>query len=650
MRIARAAGLAFGLGATMMCLELVAVRLMAPHFGDSALVWTNVIGVMLVALAAGAFLGGRWAERADAARRLRTALFVAAAAAVLVPLLAAPLGGWLVPQDLPLEAAMGALVRGSFLATLLLFAPPVLFLGCASPILVAELARAGVAVGRASGAVNAAGTLGSLVGTFAATHVLVPGIGSRATVWLCAAAIAVCAAAVGARRAGAGVVVASLLLAMSVRGPLRPPLGGELLAERETAQQYLQVVRDSSDGVVTTSLKINEGLDSFHSLAIAGTAWTNGAYYDWHAVAPIFARDGGVPDGAGLKILSLGAAANTFARLFAAAYPGCVVDGVELDPAATALGDAHFGGRQAAGRDYLGLDARVFVERAPAGSYDVVLVDCYAKQIYVPAHVASREFFTAVARCLKPGGVVSVNSGGWSFDDPVVQALSATLCAVFGGGLGFAVPWSRNYVLLARKDGVLDAAVLEIARPRHAELRDLLSKMSGPGRWRTLSDQGPVLSDDRPLLDALQHTAMSLAHAGRDPALTVAAGPIEPAEAGEQARTELVAGRANGCLERVRQAREVTPYLRLLAGDARWSLGDLRGAQAEFAAAMSVPLDDALRVPLQGRTERIAAQVGALDRAAATAQRNGVLAMASALVAVLAVGYAMWPRRSVTAA
>src|SRR5687768_3217189 len=163
----------------MMGLELTAVRLLAPHFGDSAYVWTNVIGVMLVALAVGAWLGGTWAARANAPRLLSRALVICALAATLAPLLATPLGGWLVPQDLPLEAAMAALVRGSLVATLVLFAPPVLLLGCAAPMLVAALAGAGVRVGRASGLVNACATLGSLAGTFAATHVLVPVLGSR---------------------------------------------------------------------------------------------------------------------------------------------------------------------------------------------------------------------------------------------------------------------------------------------------------------------------------------------------------------------------------------------------------------------------------------------------------------------------------------
>ena len=44
MRASKAGSVAFLLGAAMMGLELTAVRLLAPHFGDSAYVWTNVIG------------------------------------------------------------------------------------------------------------------------------------------------------------------------------------------------------------------------------------------------------------------------------------------------------------------------------------------------------------------------------------------------------------------------------------------------------------------------------------------------------------------------------------------------------------------------------------------------------------------------------
>ena len=116
-------------GVAVMSLELTAVRLLAPYFGDSAYVWTNVIGVMLMALAVGAWWGGRMADRKLGVARLQMLFWIAAALVAIAPLVAKPLGSWLLPQDLPLDAAMPALVRGSLVATLVLFAPPVVLLG-----------------------------------------------------------------------------------------------------------------------------------------------------------------------------------------------------------------------------------------------------------------------------------------------------------------------------------------------------------------------------------------------------------------------------------------------------------------------------------------------------------------------------------------
>jgi hypothetical protein len=161
---------AFLAGFGCMAAELTAVRLLAPHFGDSAYVWTNVIGVILAALAVGAWLGGRAASRAAVHAVVAWICLFAGVAIAGAPWIAQPLGAWLVPGDLPLDAAMPSMIRGSLAATLALFAPAMVALGALSPLLVTGIVRRGGDVGRASGAVAAAGTLGSLVGTFAATH------------------------------------------------------------------------------------------------------------------------------------------------------------------------------------------------------------------------------------------------------------------------------------------------------------------------------------------------------------------------------------------------------------------------------------------------------------------------------------------------
>jgi hypothetical protein len=119
-----------------MCLELTAVRLLAPHFGDSSFVWTNVIGVILLGLATGAYLGGLAADAGHGPRTLGTVLLAAGTLAGLVPLSLPWVASTFSDPTLPLEQAYGVLVQGSLATSLVLFVPPVLLLGGGPPLLI----------------------------------------------------------------------------------------------------------------------------------------------------------------------------------------------------------------------------------------------------------------------------------------------------------------------------------------------------------------------------------------------------------------------------------------------------------------------------------------------------------------------------------
>ena len=122
--------LVFVVGTGSLGAEIAAVRLLAPYFGASTIVWANTIGVVLVALSVGYWLGGRLADRHPHMRGLCLLALAAAALLAIVPFAADPL----------LDVAVDALDRisagtfiGSLLAVLVLVAVPVLLLGAVAP-------------------------------------------------------------------------------------------------------------------------------------------------------------------------------------------------------------------------------------------------------------------------------------------------------------------------------------------------------------------------------------------------------------------------------------------------------------------------------------------------------------------------------------
>jgi predicted membrane-bound spermidine synthase len=636
MSAPRTAAIAALEGFAVLTVELAAVRLFAPHFGDSAYVWTNVIGVLLVALAVGAFLGARLARRGGEVRSLAGLLVAAALAVAVVPWVAREIGVLLVPDDLPLENATGILVVGSLAATTLVFALPITLAGAVTPLLVSAAVVRGQPAGTASGLVAGFGTLGSLVGTFATTHVLVPELGSARTVHLAALALAVAAllTRVRGRAAAAALVVVGVAFAVP-RGSIDPPDGGAVVrAEVESRYQFLQVQRLGATDFepAKTVLRINEGLDSFHSIAFDDEAWTQGRYYDWFPPLALLTGHGGSPSR--LRVLSLGGAAGTFDRLFRAEFTGAHVHSVEIDPAAVQMGRDHFSSYRGMDAVTAGMDARVFVNH-DRGPWDLVLVDAYERQVYIPAHLASVEFFREVHRILGDGGIVALNCGGVRSDDPVLTAVAGTMARVFGQSFSFRVPQSRNFVVVAKKDGGFDPSALASPGYGSSELRAVALRMANPAQWTAWQPSNDPLVDDRPLLDALFHRSFTTVA----PTPVQCRGVVASVAAERHAAERAALADHEGVLDAVASSRDATAYLRLLAGDARWSLHEPRAAESEYVAALTLDPTHELEDLLQARRRDLAPLLQQLTRVDEARDRSawwaiGALAGFAGLVGV----------------
>src|SRR5579884_519759 len=273
--------LVFVAGACSLAVELSASRLLAPYFGTSLFVWANLIGLILLYLTIGYYLGGRLADRFPRPRVLYTLTKVAAFLIGIIPLISRPILNWSLTS---FENFSISIFYGSLVSVILLFAIPMILLGCVSPFAIRlRIVQVGTS-GRTSGQLYAISTAGSIVGTFLPVLWLIPNYGTRNTFFIFAVMLLLVSIlgflitdldksgpyGNGGPRINrikrdksllSILLLIPMVLAMaSLQGPIKPASGsnggGVLLAERESAYNYIQVVRVGDE----VQLVLNEGV------------------------------------------------------------------------------------------------------------------------------------------------------------------------------------------------------------------------------------------------------------------------------------------------------------------------------------------------------------------------------------------------------
>jgi spermidine synthase len=406
--------LVFVVGSASLGAEIAAARLIAPFFGASTIVWANTIGVVLVALSIGYWLGGRIGDRHPHIRGLCLLVLGAAVLIASVPFVARPFLD--VSVDALDDVSAGAFI-GSLVGVLFLVAVPVILLGACSPYAIRLVIPDVEHSGRVAGRLYAISTAGSLAGTWLAALLLIPLVGTQRTFLAFALAIALVATAgLGWRYVAVPAALAGVV-ALPV-GTVKGSEDGEVIFEGETEYQYVRIVEEP-DG--DRLLELNEG-QAVHSLYRPGTYLT-GDVWDGYLTYPFAALDA-PPD----RIAILGNAAGTTARAYGHYFPETVVDGVEIDGELTDLGRRFFELDNPNLNVYTE-DARPWLERSDGG-YAVIMVDAY-RQPYIPFYLATREFFELARDRLAPGGVVIVNAGHPEGNDDLETVLGRTMSDVF---------------------------------------------------------------------------------------------------------------------------------------------------------------------------------------------------------------------------
>ncbi len=431
--------LVFVAGAVSLAVELSASRLLAPYFGTSLFVWANLIGLVLLYLTIGYYVGGRLADRYPRLETLYGITTIAALLVGIIPVISRPILGW----SLSAFASYSISVfYGSLASVLLLFALPMILLGCVSPFAIRLSVEQVGKSGRTSGQLYAISTAGSIVGTFLPVLVLIPNIGTYATFIVFSVALLIVSligllatrptqsVTKGGNGVSKNLLPLLLLIPLSLalfglKGPIKPPSGtnggGVLITERESAYNYIQVVHSDDE----MQLVLNEGL-GIHSIYNPHQVLTHGPW-DYFMIAPYFNNPPFTPSQIHNACI-IGLGAGTIPRELDAAYGALPIDGVEIDGEIVKLGQQYFHMNEP-NLHIIVQDGRYFL-RTTTQHYDLIGVDAY-QQPYVPFQLTTTEFFREVKSHLTPTGVVVANAGRTSTDFRLVEALAQTMHTVF---------------------------------------------------------------------------------------------------------------------------------------------------------------------------------------------------------------------------
>ena len=170
-------------GGTLMAFEVLSAKIYTPYLGASIYVWTSILTVTLIGLAAGYWLGGRMSLKDP-----RKSLTISLAGAGLLVLASTFIAKGTLPSLLSMDVKTAAIIAGFLILFL-----PVLLMGTVSPLIVGALNKLNSKLSTATGLIFGIGTLGGILFLLITVFGLIPTLGVRSSSFLLGALLLVAA-------------------------------------------------------------------------------------------------------------------------------------------------------------------------------------------------------------------------------------------------------------------------------------------------------------------------------------------------------------------------------------------------------------------------------------------------------------------------
>jgi spermidine synthase len=484
-------------GACVLIIEVLAVRVFSPYYGNTIYTVSSVITVILLALSIGYYAGGVAADRNPS--RLRFFGLILASGIVLLILL---LVGTL---TLPAVSSALSIEVGPLVSSAMMFLLPALLLGMVSPyaIKLQSLAAPEQGVGSVAGTIFFWSTLGSITGSLLAGFVLIPLVGVDRVLIAVGVGLVLIGfvplLVLGSRGRGVWTSgIAAVVLTTAATLYPGPPLvdAATIVHRSDGVYQQITIYEGAYLGRPARFLLLDRsesGAMFLDSTDPSDLVYDYTKYYSLYKIFTPQVRNA----------LVLGGGAYSIPKALLHELPDAVVDVAEIEPSFLDLAKRYFGAAESPRLRNFVEDGRRFLHDSDT-DYDLIFGDVYYSYFSVPPQFTTQEFFALARSRLRPEGVFIANMiGDLSRRQPsLIMTEIRTFQTVFPNSYFFAVESAertdqlQNITLVGfNSDRRVDVTKPPVTTHTQELIRYLRYKAVDVPRRFELSSY-PVLTDD----------------------------------------------------------------------------------------------------------------------------------------------------------
>ncbi len=438
----------FVTGAAVLVIEIVAIRLFSPHYGNTIFTVSGVLTLILTALSIGYYGGGKIADRYPL-----PAVFFGLILSSGALLMGFHFLGMLL---LPLLGNILPVTTGPLISAFLLFFFPSLLLGTLSPfaIKLQTIQFPEDGIGAVSGIIFFWSTFGSIAGSLLASFFLIPHFGIN-EIFIATAAILFTLGLVPLlffkiqKKAirtltfvFLGLLAASVLFASLE--------DGRALYSKDGIYEKILIYDSKFEGRPARFFKQDKSYSGVMFLDTQDPKDLPDVYPRYYTLYKLFNPD--IRD-----TLVIGGGIHTVPKALLAEHPAITVDVLEIEPALHSLAQKYFNLPDDPRLTHITDDGRRHLRQTDK-FYDYIFSDVYYSLFSIPAHFTTKEFFQTAKDKLNNNGVFAANLiGDLSRQDPsFIMSEIKTFRSVFPNTYVFALSspattGMQNFLLVGHK-------------------------------------------------------------------------------------------------------------------------------------------------------------------------------------------------------